>query len=95
MKSLNSTGLFQITLKHFSAAPTSTVIWAYFIFETLERCIDLSIASYIVLNSAIGPGMGGKNISTVWKASILKKSVTWPTKFWIICFCPEHIIRSK
>ena len=95
MKSLNSSGLFQITLKYFCAAPTSTVICAYFMYETLERCIDLSIASHAVLNYVIRPVMGGKNVSTVWKVSILNNSITWPTKFWIICFCPEHIIRSK
>ena len=95
MKSLNSSGLFQITLKYFCAAPTSTVIWAYLMFETLERYIDLSIASHAVLNYVIGPGIGGKNVSTLWKVSILNNSITWPTKFWIICFCPEHIIRSK
>ena len=76
----NSSGLFQITLKYFSAAPTSTVICAYFIFEILERYIDLCIVSHTVLNSVIGPGIGGKNVSTVCKVSILNKS--WNNLFF-------------
>ena len=39
-------------------------------FEILERCIDLCIVSYTVLNLAIGQGVSGKNASTVRKDSI-------------------------
>ena len=73
MTSLNSSGLIQRALKCFSAVPTSTVIWVYFIFKVLERCIDLCFVSHTVLNFVIGQGMGGKNVSTVFKVSILNK----------------------
>ena len=41
MTSLNSSGLIQIALQCFSAALTSSIICVYFMFEILERCIDL------------------------------------------------------
>ena len=95
MTSLNSSELFQITLLYFPAALTSTVIRVYFMFEILERCIDLCIVSHTVLNSIIGHGMGGKDVSTVGKISIPNNWITRPTKVGIIWFFPECILRSN
>ena len=64
-------------------------------FEILERCIDLCIASHTVLNYVIGQGMGGKNVSTVWKVSIPNNRITRPAKIGIIWFSPECILRSN
>ena len=64
MTSLNSSGLIQIVLC-FSAAPTSSVICVYFMFEILEKCIYLCFVLQTVLNFVIGQGIGGKNVSTV------------------------------
>ena len=63
--SLNSSELIQIAFYYFSAAPTSTVICVYFMFEVLERCIDLCFVSRAAINFVIGQGMGGKNVSKV------------------------------
>ena len=64
-------------------------------FEILERCIDLCIVSHTVLNSVIGQGMGGKNVSTVWKVSVPNNRRTRPTKVGIIWFSPECTLCSN
>ena len=65
MTFLNLSELIQIALYYFSAAPTSTVICVYFMFEILERFIDLCFVSRAVINFVIGQGMGGENFSKV------------------------------
>ena len=65
MRSMNSSGLIQIALKCFSAAPTSSVICVYFMLEIVERCIDLCFVLNMVINFVIEQGMGGKNVSRV------------------------------
>ena len=65
MRSMNSSGLIQIALKCFSAAPTSSVICVYFMLEIVERCIDLCFVLNTVINFVIEQGMGGKNVSRV------------------------------
>ena len=95
MTSLNSSGLIQVALWYFSAAPTSTVICIYFMIEILERCIDLCFVSHMILNSVIGYVMVGKNVSTVWKVSILNNWITRPTKVGIILFSPACILHSN
>ena len=95
MTLLNSSGLFQITLLYFYAAAPPTVICIFFMFQILERCIDLRIVSHMVLNSVLGWGMDGKNATTVWKVSVSNNWITQPTKLGIICFSPNGIFRSS
>ena len=65
MTFLNSSGLIQTALQCFSAAPTSTVICVYFMFEILESRIDLCFVSDTVVNFVIEQELGGKNVSSV------------------------------
>ena len=95
MTLLNSSGLFQTTLLYFYAAAPPTVICIFFMFQILERCIDLRIVSHMVLNSVLGWGMDGKNATTVWKVSVSNNWITQPTKLGIICFSPNGIFRSS
>ena len=55
----------------------------------------MCIVLHTVLNSVIGQGMGGKNISTVWKVSLPNNWITRPMKVGIIWFSPKCILRSN
>ena len=46
----------------------------------LESCTDLCFASHTVLNFVIGQGMDSKNVSTVWKVSIINNWINCPQK---------------
>ena len=54
----------------------------------------MCLVLHTVLNFVIGQGMGGKNVSAVWKISI--KLLNNPNyEVGIILFSPEHILCSN
>ena len=66
-------------------------------FEILERCIDLCFVSHTVLNFVIGQEMGDKNVSTVWKVSIINNWITQPAKLEYFDFTENvfFVLSSK
>ena len=59
-------------------------------FEILKRSIGLCFVLHTVLNFVIGQGMGGKNVSMVWKVSIINNWITQPTKLEYFDF-PQNV----